>query len=128
MSKDYQTHRLISRRHIFWTHLTSHNSHTHTSNTRQSEPQLKDSSCSFAISRHKSRDVIPSHNSRNAMCFPLSRATTQGIPFRAITQETLHKSIFKVSPKHCRLRTSKANIHYASKLSSGTTTESLREI
>jgi len=47
----------------------SHNSHTHTDNTRQSEPYLKDSLCSSAISSHNSRDVILSHNSRNVTCF-----------------------------------------------------------
>ena len=49
---------------------TSHNSHTHTGNTRQFEPQLKDSSCSSAIPSHNSRDAILSHNSRNATYFP----------------------------------------------------------
>ena len=50
---------------------TSHNSHTHTGNTRQSEPQLKECFCSSAILSHNSRDVILSHNLRNAMCLSL---------------------------------------------------------
>jgi len=63
--------------------------HTHTGNTRQHEPQLKSSSCSSTIPSHNSRDVILSHNSRNATCLtPIPshnsrdtfRATTQGIP------------------------------------------------
>jgi len=56
-----------------WTRRTSHNSHTHTGNTHQLEPQLKSSSCSSAIPSHNSRDAIPSHNSRDTF-----RATTQG--------------------------------------------------
>jgi len=67
----------------------SHNSHTHTGNTCQPEPQLKNSSCSSAISSHNSRDSISSHNSRKVTCLtPIpshnSRdtfwATTQGRP------------------------------------------------
>ncbi|QCD83311.1 hypothetical protein DEO72_LG2g3655 [Vigna unguiculata] len=37
---------------------TSHNTHTHTSNTCQPEPQLKGSSCSSTIPSHNSRDTI----------------------------------------------------------------------
>jgi len=50
---------------------TSHNSHTHTYNTHHSEPPpLKECLCSSSISSHNSRDMIPSHNSRNVMCLP----------------------------------------------------------
>jgi len=44
----------------------SHNSHTHIDNTCQFDPQVKECSCSSAISSHNSRDAILSHNSRNA--------------------------------------------------------------
>ena len=61
-SQDYQTLRLNTEEgNLSRLIRTSHNSHTHTNNTRQSEPQLKDFSCS---------SVIPSHNSRNATCLP----------------------------------------------------------
>ena len=80
MSQDYQTRRLnIDEGNLSGPICTSHNSHTHTRNTHQSEPQLKDFLCSSAIPSHNSRDVIlshnsrdviPSHNSRNAMCLP----------------------------------------------------------
>jgi len=60
---------------------TSNNSHTHTGNTRQSEPCLKDSSCSSVILSHNSRDVILSHNSRNATCFsPIPRHNSRNTP------------------------------------------------
>ncbi|QCD92901.1 hypothetical protein DEO72_LG5g970 [Vigna unguiculata] len=74
------------------TRRTSHNSHTHTGNTRQPEPQLKSSSCSSTIPSNNSRDAIPSHNSRNITCLiPIPshnsrdtfRATTQGTPTSA---------------------------------------------
>jgi len=71
MSQDYQTCQLnIEEGNLSGPIRTSHNSHTHTDNTRQSEPQLKNSSCSFVILSHNSRDVILSHNSRNAICLP----------------------------------------------------------
>ena len=76
-------------RQSIWTRRTSHNSHTHTDNNRQPEPQLKSSLSSSAIPSHNLRDVIPNHNSRNATCLtPIPnhnlrdtfRATTQGTP------------------------------------------------
>jgi len=71
MSQDYQTHRLNTEEgNLSGTIRTSHNSHTHTGNTRQSEQQLKHSSRSSTIPSHNSRDVIPSHNSRNVTCLP----------------------------------------------------------
>jgi len=74
MSQDYQTRRLTTEEgNLFGPISTSHNSHTHTGNTCQFEPQLKDSSCSSVIPSHNSRDVILSHNSRNATCLtPIS--------------------------------------------------------
>jgi len=90
MSQDYQTRQPQTKEgNLSGPIRTSHNSHTHTSNTRQTEPQLKSSSCSSAIPSHNSRDAIPSHNSRNVMCLTLIsshnfrdmfRATTQGTP------------------------------------------------
>ena len=66
---------------------------------------------SSAIPSHNSRYVIQSHNSRNATCFPLSRATIQRILFRATTQGTLQQVDFKVSAKPCRPHISKATNH-----------------
>jgi len=83
----------------------SHNSHTHTGNTRQSKPQLKDSSFSSAIPSHNSRDVILSHNSRNATCLTLIPSHNSRDTFQATTQGTLSKSLFKVSSKPCRPHT-----------------------
>jgi len=54
---------------------TSHNTHTHTGNTLQSKPQLKECSCSSVISSHNSRDVILSHNSRDTVPSHNSRNT-----------------------------------------------------
>ncbi|QCE11584.1 hypothetical protein DEO72_LG10g2817 [Vigna unguiculata] len=96
---------------------TSHNTHTHIGNTRQPDQQLKGSSCSSTILSHHSRDVILSHNSRNATCLtPISSYKSRDT-FRAITQGTSNKPIFKVSPKHCRSCTSKENKASTSALS-----------
>ena len=78
----------------------SHNSHTRTGNTRQSEPQLKECLCPSVILSHNSRDVIPSHNSRNSTCLPYisshnSRDTNPGHNSRNATT----KFILKVSLK-----------------------------
>ena len=81
---------------------TSHNSHTHTDITHQSEPQLKDSSCSSAISSHNPRDVIPSHSSRNVTCLTLIPSHNSRDMFGATTQGTL-----QLEP--CRPRTPKVN-------------------
>jgi len=71
MSQDYQTHKLnIEEGNLSGPICMSHNSHTHIGNTSQSEPQLKNFSCSSAIASHNSRDVISSHNSRNVTCLP----------------------------------------------------------
>jgi len=71
MSLDYQTRKLDTKEgNLSGPIRTSHNSHTHTGNTRQPEPQLKDFSCSSTIPSHNSRDVILSHNSRNVTCLP----------------------------------------------------------
>ncbi|QCE01103.1 hypothetical protein DEO72_LG7g2395 [Vigna unguiculata] len=59
MSQDYQTrHSHTKEGNLSGPIRTSHNSHTHTGNTRQPEPQLKSSSCSSIILSHNSRDVI----------------------------------------------------------------------
>jgi len=76
---------------------TCHNAYTHTGNTRQPEPQLKSSSCSFAIPSHNSRDAIPSHNLRNAT--PLT-------PIPSHNSRNISKPTFEVSPKLGRPRTS----------------------
>ena len=63
--------------------------HPHTDNTSQPEPQLKSSSCSYAISSHNSRDAILSHNSRNTTCStPISSHNSRDT-FWATTQGTL---------------------------------------
>jgi len=59
-----------------WTRRTHHNTHTHTDNTRQPEPQLKSFSCSSGIPSHNSRDAIPNHNSRDAIPNHNSRNVT----------------------------------------------------
>jgi len=65
MSQDYQTRQLNTEEgNLSGPIRAGHNQHTHTGNTRQPEPTLKSSSRSSAIPSHKSRDVIPSHNSR----------------------------------------------------------------
>ena len=62
--------------------------HTHTGNTHQPDSQLKGSSCSSVIPSHNSRDVIQSHNSRNATCLnPILRHNSRDT-FRATTQGT----------------------------------------
>jgi len=94
--------------------------HTHTDNTRQPEPQLKSSSCSSAIPSHNSRDVILSHNPRNATCLTLIPshnlrntfwATTQGTP--ASRPSRYHQSL--VDHKHPKQQ----NASLASALSPG---------
>jgi len=71
MSQHYQTRQInIEEGNLFGPIRTSHNSHTHTGNTRQSKPQLNDFSCSSVIPSHNSRDVISSHNLRNVTCLP----------------------------------------------------------
>jgi len=89
-SQDYQTRQPTTEEgNLSGPIRTGHNQHTHTSNTRQPEPQLQGSSCSSAIPSHNSRDAIPSHNSRNTMCLTpipsdnsrdMFQATTQGTP------------------------------------------------
>ena len=104
---------------------TSHNLHNHTNNTHQSEPQLKDSSYSSAILSHNARDVIPSHNSRNATCFPLSEPQLKGYYSVPQLKEHSNKSLFKVLVKPCRPHTSQSKqiTSHAFTLSLGVTTE-----
>ncbi|QCE11375.1 hypothetical protein DEO72_LG10g2608 [Vigna unguiculata] len=97
MSQDYQTRQLITEEsNLTGPIRTRRYVHTHTGNTHQPEPQLKSSSCSFAIPSQNSRDVILSHNSRNTTCLTLIlshnsrdtfRATTQGIRFEPQLKE-----------------------------------------
>jgi len=87
----------------------SHNSYTHTDNTCQPELRLKSSLCSSAISNHNSRDAILRHHSRNATCLTAIPSHNSRDTFRATTQGTSYKLTFKVSPQHCRSRTSKEN-------------------
>ena len=109
MSQHYQTRRLITEEgNLSRPICTSHNLHTHTGNTRQSEPQLKDSLCSSAIPSHNSRDVIPSHNSRNATCLPsILSHNSRNIPA---------SRPLRYHPKPCRPRTSKAFKYFVSSL------------
>jgi len=89
-SQDYQTRQLNTKEgNLTGPICTRHNTHTHTDNTLLHESQLKSSSCSSAILSHNSRDVIPSHNSRNATCLTpilshnsrdMFLATTKGTP------------------------------------------------
>jgi len=82
MSQEYQTRRLNTEEgNLFGPIRTRRNSHTHTSNTRQSEPQLKDSSCLSVIPSHNSWDAILSHNSRNATCLtPIPSHNSRNTP------------------------------------------------
>ena len=80
--------------------------HTHTNNTCQPEPQLKSFSCSSAILSHNSRDVISSHNSRNATCLTPIPSHNSRDTFRAITQGTstsrpsrYHRSLVDHAPQ-----------------------------
>ncbi|QCE03995.1 hypothetical protein DEO72_LG8g2027 [Vigna unguiculata] len=77
----------------------SHNSHTHTGNTRQLEPQLKSSSCSSAIPSHNSRDAILNHNSRNVTCLTPIPSHNSKDTFRATTQGTFQQA--DLSGKTC---------------------------
>jgi len=89
-SQDYQIRQLNNEEdNLSRLIRMSHNSHTHTGNTRQPEPQLKSFSCSSAIMSHNSRDVIMSHNSRNAMCLTPILSHNSRDTFRAITEGTL---------------------------------------
>jgi len=90
MSQDYQTRQLITKEgNLSGPICTSHNSHTHTGNTRQLEPQLKSSSCSSTIPSHNSRDAILSHNSRNVRCLtPIPTHNSRDM-FQVTTQGTL---------------------------------------
>jgi len=108
-SQDYQTRQLNTKEGNLTAPIrTRHNAHTHTGNTRQPEPQLKSSSCSSAILSHNSRDVIPSHNSRNATCLTPIPSHNLGDMFWATTQGTLasrpsryHQSLIDHTyPKH----------------------------
>jgi len=112
-SKDYQTRQLNTKEGNLTAPIcTCHNTHTHTDNTRQPEPQRKSSSCSSAIPIHNSKDVISSHNSRNATCLT---------PTPSHNSRITSKSTFEISPKFCRSRISKAskNIPSASAISPG---------
>jgi len=77
-----------------WTIYTSHNSHTHTRNTRKPKPQLKSSSCSSAIPSHNSRDVILSHNSMNATCLSPIASHNSRDTFWATIEETSNNPTF----------------------------------
>jgi len=88
-SQDYQTRQLNTEdENLYRLIRTSHNLHTHTGNTRQPEPQLKSSSCSSVIPSHNSKDVILSHNSRNATCLTPILSHNSRDTFQATTQET----------------------------------------
>jgi len=101
MSQDYQTRQPHTEEgNLFRPICTSHNSHTHTDNTRQPEPQLKSSSCLSAILSNNSRDAIPIHNSRNA---------TYLTPIPSHNSRNTSKSTFKISSKSCRPCTSKVS-------------------
>jgi len=111
MSQDYQTRQLHTKEeNLSGPICTNHNSHTHTGNTRQPEPQLKSSLCSSVILSHSSRDVILSHNSRNVTCLT---------PIPSHNSRNISKPTFKVSQKHCRSRTNITNKAYAFVLSPG---------
>ncbi|QCE14964.1 hypothetical protein DEO72_LG11g1972 [Vigna unguiculata] len=101
MSQDYHNRRLNTEKgNLSRLIHTSHNSHTHTSNTCQSEPQLKDFSCSFAIPSQNSREFIPSHNSRNATCFTLYlEPQLKGYRSEPQLKEHSNKSIFEAKPR-----------------------------
>jgi len=87
MSQDYQTRQPPTEEgNLFGPIRTRHNTHTHIDNTLQAEPQLKGSSCSSAIPSHNSRDVILSHNSRNATCLTSISSHNSRDTFRATTQ------------------------------------------
>jgi len=99
----------------------SHNSHTHTGNTCQSEPQLKECWCSSAIPSHNLRDVILSHNSRNATCLPFipSHNSRDTISSNNSRNSTTSPS-WRYHPKPCRPHTYNTYTHLAA-LSPGTT-------
>ena len=89
-SQDYQTRQLITEEgNLIGLIHTCNYVHTHTGNTRQPEPQLKSSSCSFAIPSHNSRDVISSQHSRITTCLTAIPSHNSRDMFRATTQGTL---------------------------------------
>jgi len=89
MSQDYQTRQShTGEGNLSGPIRTSINSHTHTGNTRQPEPQLKCSSCSSVIPSHNSRDANLSHNSRNATCLTLISSQNSRDTFWPTTQGT----------------------------------------
>ena len=99
----------IEEDNLFGSIPMSHNSHTHTGNTRQSEPQLMECSCSSAIPSHNSRDVISSHNSRNSMCLPtIPSHNSRDTVMSHNSRNTPTSRSLKYHPKPCRPRTSKA--------------------
>jgi len=85
---------------------TSHNSHTHTDHTRQSEPQLKECLCSSAILSHNSRNAtclpsIPSHNSRDTVPSHNSRNTPASRSLRYYTKPCRPRTSKEISHKSC---------------------------
>ena len=93
---------------------TSHNSHTHTGNTRQSKPQLK---------RCHSEPQL-----KNVTCLTLSWAITHGIHSEPQLKEHSSKLIIKVSLKSCRPRISKATKYIVPTLSPSAGLESLGDL
>jgi len=107
-SQDYKTRQLNTEEgNLTGPIRTRHNTHIHTDNTRQPEPQLKSSSCSSVIPSHNSRDVIPSHDSRITTCLtPYFESQLKGyVPSHNLRNTS--KSTFEISLEPCRRRTSK---------------------
>jgi len=66
MSQDYKTRRLNTEEgNLSGPIRTSHNSHTHTGNTRQPEPQLKECHVFNPYLEPQLKGYVMSHNSRN---------------------------------------------------------------
>ena len=98
------------------TFCTSHNSHTHTSNTRQSKPQLKECLYSSAVPSHNSRDVIRSHNSRNVTCLPsIPSHNSRDTILTHNSRNAPAKSTLKCHPKLHRSCTSSKTSHQSCK-------------
>jgi len=107
---------------------TTH-THTHIDNIRQSEPQLKECSCSSAIPSHNSKDAISSHNSRKATCLPtIPSHNSSDIVLSHDSRNTLASRSLRYHRKPCRPNTTKACKHYALALSLGAALELPGEI
>jgi len=65
-SQDYQTRQPTTEEgNLSGPIRTGHNQHTHTSNTRQPEPQLKEYHVLNPYPEPQLKGYVPSHNSRN---------------------------------------------------------------